>query len=255
MTRKSTNHVLATGVEDADEFFRRGDDGDYFPSDPVISADTLLAETHGSIDFEQIERQLERRARYTRWVTGFMAVLSLATLGVFVARSQMRVHPKEGPSAAASARRPPQPDERVGARKRRIQAARRIPVAPATADQVASDHDQRVATSEAVEPQRVSDPDSRARALAGPSPASRRADTSSWGPEAPNASPSFTRPTLTAVHAGKVEHASRAEAAQPRVSATSARNPIAQRDAPPGGPRKVQSPAPAYSPPTARFED
>jgi hypothetical protein len=74
-------------IDEAAEFFRRGDDGDYIEAESLPAGSTAFAnsdEQPALIDPKLLERQLERRARYTRWVMLGMGALSLVTgLGLF----------------------------------------------------------------------------------------------------------------------------------------------------------------------------
>jgi hypothetical protein len=74
-------------IDEAAEFFRRGDDGDYVEAESLPAGSTAFAESDeqpAPIDPKLLERQLERRARYTRWVMLGMGALSLVTgLGLF----------------------------------------------------------------------------------------------------------------------------------------------------------------------------
>ena len=72
-------------LHDAAEFFRRGDEGDYVdsesrPAGRRASAEDVALFDDALPDPELVEAQLIRRARYTRWVAGFMGTLSVGCL-------------------------------------------------------------------------------------------------------------------------------------------------------------------------------
>ena len=80
-------------LHDADEFFRRGDEGDYadsqsHPAGPraLAGEQPLLEDADNLPDPALVEAQLQRRARYTRWVVALMGALSLGCLVLFATR-------------------------------------------------------------------------------------------------------------------------------------------------------------------------
>lgn len=85
--------------EDCTEFFRRGDDGDYVDAES-LPAGSIAFENDQSVqaDPKVLERQLERRARYTRRVKLGMSALSLATVVAFFAHA---LQPSAGDSRSA----------------------------------------------------------------------------------------------------------------------------------------------------------
>ena len=77
-------------LHDADEFFRRGDEGDYADSESrpagpraLAGEQPLFEDAENLPDPALVEAQLRRRARYTRWVVALMGALSLGCLVLF----------------------------------------------------------------------------------------------------------------------------------------------------------------------------
>lgn len=80
-------------LEDAAEFFRQGEESTYAGvasnrSDAEAPADEqdAFVEEDNAPDPDLVEQQLERRARYTRWVGSLMGALSIGCLAVFGSR-------------------------------------------------------------------------------------------------------------------------------------------------------------------------
>jgi hypothetical protein len=76
--------------EDAAEFFRRGDDGDYAEAESLPAGSIAFAESDdqsNQTDPKLLERQLERRVRYTRRVKLGMGALSLVTVVAVLTRA------------------------------------------------------------------------------------------------------------------------------------------------------------------------
>ena len=137
------SHLPPHGLEDAHEFFRQGDDGEYI--EPEATEEPLLEEVGGSRDWAQLEHQLERRARYARWVTGLMVALSLATVLAFAVRSTGEHDSPAGLTSTESAPRllrPAAPQRRpVSSPARstpRIESAKNEPVSAAPAPALAA---------------------------------------------------------------------------------------------------------------------
>lgn len=219
MSRHRADHLPPHGLEDAHEFFRQGDDGEYAHDEPGVTEDPLLAEDKGSLDWAQLERQLERRARFARWVMGLMLALSLATVLAFALRS-IGDHASEGaPISTESARRVLGPSEKERSQPSTPLASRtRIESAKNEPD--AADHEAAIAASDLV---------------------SR--------PLAPSTS---SRPVHVAVRASPPRQGSRTQALPRPANSTRITTHEAQ---PRGRLRNAEPSTRPYSPPTARFED
>lgn len=220
MSRHRADHFPPHGLEDAHEFFRQGDEGEYADDEPGASEDPLLADDKGSLDWAELERQLERRARFARWVMGLMLALSLATVLAFALRG-IGDHESEGaPTSTESAARAlgpskaerSQPSTPVLSRPR-IESAKNEPAA--------ADHE--------------------APAVAASELGSR--------PLVPSSS---SRPVHAAVRASHPRQSSRTQALPKPANSRRITTPEAQ---PRGRPRNAEPSARPYSPPTARFED
>jgi len=244
VSRGSSDLFPPHGLEDAHEFFRQGDDGDYGESEPDPFEDALLVDTESPVDLEHIK---QRRARYARWVTGLMVALSLATILVFAGRANSEGDAKSGHTAAQSARRP-QPGDKEPS-KLGTHVASRIRVDSASGQDAP-------ATSALVETQPLP--------ATGPAPTASTPTSSALGSmtaptsrarEAPSTAPTVTRPILTAVRPSKASRPSPVVATPASANSTSDKTQKPERLVPGELPRSLAPPGRSYSPPTARFED
>lgn len=219
MSRYRADHFPPHGLEDAHEFFRQGDDGEYAHDEPGATDDPLLAEDKGSLYWTQLERQLERRARFARGVMGLMLALSLATVLVFALRSSADHDSQASPAPTESAWRVLGPSEEARSQPS-SPVASRPRIESATKQPDAADHEAAVAA-----------PDFGSRPLA-PSTSSR--------------------PVQAAVGAPHPRQGSRTQPLPRPANSTRITTPEAL---PRGRPRSAEPSARPYSPPTARFED
>jgi len=85
-------------LQDAAEFFRRGDDGDYADADSLSPTGIGLARDEGEDENEPtdpalLEQRIARRARFTRWVRTGIGGLAFATLVTCGVRALSRSRP------------------------------------------------------------------------------------------------------------------------------------------------------------------